>query len=202
MTRSVDEIARGLEPARAPVRIEPGERIHVVGAAGAGASAAAILAARGGAIVTGCDPGGPSPYTPALDVLGIDLAGVHAASHVTVPPRPDRLAVTKALTAVDPDQPELHAAHLAASGGQLPYRGRDRDPWRRPRGGGRHHGKSTTTGLAGSPAVRRLDLSAFVGAVLLPELTGARRRSSGWGRASRPSSRPTSTLATSIPSDR
>ena len=35
-----------------------GERIHVVGAAGAGASAAALLAAHAGAIVTGCDPGG------------------------------------------------------------------------------------------------------------------------------------------------
>ena len=41
---------------------------------GAGASAAALLAPRAGAIVTGCDPGGPSPYTPALDALGIAIA--------------------------------------------------------------------------------------------------------------------------------
>ena len=60
---------RGRRRARArprrPGRSAPGERIHVVGAQGAGASAAALLAAWAGAEVDGCDPGGPSPYTPA-----------------------------------------------------------------------------------------------------------------------------------------
>ena len=66
------------------------------------------IAAAAGAIVTGCDPGGPSPYT----------AGARGARHPdrlvrTTPPRartappPDRLAVTKALTAIAPDHPEL-----------------------------------------------------------------------------------------------
>ena len=62
----------GSQPVRAARPIRAGERIHVVGAAGAGASAAALLAAHAGRIVTGCDPGGPSPYTPALEALGID----------------------------------------------------------------------------------------------------------------------------------
>jgi len=52
-----------------------GERVHVVGAAGAGASAAVILAHDALAEVSGCDPAGHSPYTPAIEALGISLAG-------------------------------------------------------------------------------------------------------------------------------
>jgi len=48
-------------------------RIHVVGIAGAGASAAALHARAAGAFVTGCDPGGPSPYTPALEAARIPI---------------------------------------------------------------------------------------------------------------------------------
>ena len=77
----------GLGPASAradPARpIVAGERIHVVGAGGAGASAAALLAARGRRRRHGCDPGGPSPYTPALDAAGIAMADRHDPAHVT-----------------------------------------------------------------------------------------------------------------------
>ena len=52
----------GLLPARPARRIVPGERIHVVGAAGAGASAAVLHGAWAGGRMDGCDPGGPSPY--------------------------------------------------------------------------------------------------------------------------------------------
>ena len=98
-------------------------------------------------IVTGCDPGGPSPYTPALEALGIASRGEHAAAHVTAAPRPDRLAVTKALTAIDPDHPELVAARDAG----IPV-----EPWqqvvadaavgRTLVGVAGTHGKSTTAG--------------------------------------------------------
>ncbi len=71
MTRSAAEIGAGLAPTRPARPIAAGERIHVVGAAGAGASAAALLAAGNGAIVTACDPGAPSPYTAALEARGI-----------------------------------------------------------------------------------------------------------------------------------
>ena len=57
MTSASERVGAGLEPARLARPIREGERIHVVGAAGAGASAAALLAAHSGAIVTGCDPG-------------------------------------------------------------------------------------------------------------------------------------------------
>ena len=51
--RGAAEIGAGLAPARAARGIRPGERIHVVGAQGAGASAAALLAAWAGADVDG-----------------------------------------------------------------------------------------------------------------------------------------------------
>src|SRR4051794_31510321 len=102
MTRDAAAIGAGLEPVRDARPIRRGERIHVVGAAGAGASAAALLAQRAGAEVSGCDAGGPSPYTAALEAAGIPLQWRHDASHVAGPTPPDRLAVTKALTAVAP----------------------------------------------------------------------------------------------------
>jgi UDP-N-acetylmuramate--alanine ligase len=151
------------------------ERIHVVGAAGAGASAAALLAAHAGAIVSGCDAGGPSPYTRALEALGIVVAPEHSASHVTRLPRPERLAVTKALTAVQPDHPEL----VAARDGGIPL-----EPWqqvvadaavgRTLVGVAGTHGKSTTAGwLVHVLVAAGADPSAFVGALMPASITGA-----------------------------
>ena len=62
----------------------------MVGAQGAGASAAALLAAWAGATVDGCDPGGPSQYTPALEAAGLTVVATHDAAHVTREPHPDR----------------------------------------------------------------------------------------------------------------
>lgn len=175
MTRSAGEIGSGLSPARPARRIRPGERIHVVGAAGAGASAAGLLAASAGAIVSGCDPGGTSPYTPALEHAGILIAWSHDPSHVTVEPQPDRLAVTKALTAIEPKHPELEAAHRL---------GIATEPWQQVIADaalGRTlvavagtHGKSTTAGwLTHVLVAAGRDPSAFVGALLPAEITGA-----------------------------
>ncbi|MGP1674454.1 MAG: Mur ligase domain-containing protein, partial [Candidatus Limnocylindrales bacterium] len=113
MTRDRAVIGAGLAPVREPRAIVAGERIHVLGAAGAGASAAALIATGAGAIVSGCDAGGPSPYSAALEARGIGLTWSHDPAHVTRAPRPDRLAVSKALTAVDPDHPELAAGRAA-----------------------------------------------------------------------------------------
>jgi UDP-N-acetylmuramate--alanine ligase len=173
--RGAAEVGAGLAPARDARPIEPGERIHVVGAAGAGASAAALLASWAGASVDGCDPGGPSQYTPALVAASIRVADHHDPSHVgSAGARPARLAVTKALTAIDPDNAELHAAREAG----VPL-----EPWQQvvaDAAASRQliavagtHGKSTTSGwlvevLAGGGA----DPGAFVGALLPPALTG------------------------------
>ncbi len=172
--RGAGEVGAGLAPARAARPIEIGERIHIVGAAGAGASAAALLAAWAGADVDGCDPGGASQYTAALDTVGVPVAPSHDASHVRGGRRPSRLAVTKALTAVDPDNAELRAAREAG----IPL-----EPWQQvvaDAAAGRRlvavagtHGKSTTAGwLVHVLAAGGADPAAFVGALLPADLTG------------------------------
>jgi UDP-N-acetylmuramate--alanine ligase len=154
--------------------IAPGSRIHVVGAAGAGASAAALLARWAGAEVDGCDRGGPSQYTPALDHEGIVVAPAHDPAHVRRLPPPDRLAVTKALTAVDPDHPELVAAREAG----IPLEAwqqvvADAAAGRMLIGVAGTHGKSTTSGwLVHVLAAGGLDPGGFVGALLPASLTG------------------------------
>ena len=176
-------IGAGLAPARAARAIHTGERIHVVGVAGAGASAAAILASQAGAIVTGCDPGGPSPYTDAVEAAGIPIEWAHEASHVTTSPAPDRLAVTKALTAIDPDHPELVAARHAG----LPV-----ESWQQVIADAAvdrtliavagTHGKSTTSGwLVHVLTSAGVDPSAFVGALLPERITGGPAATARWG---------------------
>lgn len=177
MTRSGHEIGAGLDPARAARPVAQGERIHVVGAAGAGASAAALLAHGVGAAVTACDSGGPTPYVRALAHERIPIEWSHDPAHIGAGDRAsvDRVAVTKALTSVDPDHPELMAARrlgvpleswqqvvadAAATTGQrlVAVTGT--------------HGKSTSSGwLVHLLAHAGRDPSAFVGALLPAALT-------------------------------
>jgi UDP-N-acetylmuramate--alanine ligase len=174
MTRTAAEIGAGLAAPRTARPIPAGERIHVVGAGGAGASGAALLAAAAGAEVSGCDEGGASSYTPALAAAGIPIVVGHDPAHVTAAPQPQRLAVTKALTAIDPDHPELMAARRAG----IPV-----ESWQQvvaDAAVGRTlvavagtHGKSTTAGwLVHVLTAVGADPSALVGALLGPEITG------------------------------
>lgn len=187
MTRSAADIGKGLAAARLPRAIAPGERIHVVGAAGAGASAAALLAHHAGAIVSGCDPGGPSPYTAALVEAGIPLAWEHSAAHVLAATDgpPQRLAVTKALTSVDPDHPELVAARAAGitiEAWQQVVADAAATSGQRLVAVAGTHGKSTTTGWLVDLLVRAgRDPSAFVGALLDARLTGSVPCTARWG---------------------
>ncbi|MGZ6266584.1 MAG: UDP-N-acetylmuramate--L-alanine ligase, partial [Candidatus Limnocylindrales bacterium] len=181
--RGAASIGGGLEPGRVARPIRRDERIHVVGAAGAGASAAALLAHRSGALVSGCDSGGPSPYTPPLVAAGIELAWSHDPRHVTAGARPDRLAVTKALTAVDPHNAELEAARAAS----VPL-----EPWQQVVadaavgkllvGVAGTHGKSTCSGWLLHVLVSAgLDPSGFVGALLPADLSGGHAATARWG---------------------
>ncbi len=181
--RTAAEIGAGLEPARAARALSPGERVHVIGAAGAAAAAAALHAHHAGAAASGCDAGGPSPYTPPLVDAGIPLAWEHGPAHVTLDGRPcvERIAVTKALTAVSPDHPELVVARSLG----IPLTSVQQliadAAWTRRQalvGLAGTHGKSTTTGWAVHlMAIAGLDPSAFVGALLPAELVGGLHRS-------------------------
>ncbi len=188
VTRGADAIGQGLAPAREPRPIAPEDVIHVVGAAGAGASAAALLASAAGAHASGCDPGAPTVYTAALEAQGIRVATAHDAAHVsgTGTSAPTRLAVTKALTSVHPDHPELEAARRA---------GIAIEPWQQivadaaVSQGGRlvavagTHGKSTSAGwLVHLLAAAGRDPAAFVGALLPSGLTGGPPATARWGR--------------------
>jgi UDP-N-acetylmuramate--alanine ligase len=170
----VTQVGAGLAAVRPARAIHPGERIHIVGVAGAGASAAALLAHGAGAAVSGCDTSGPSLYTAALEAAGIPMSWSHDVTHVTATPTPDRLAVTKALTAIDPDHPELHAARaagLAVESWQQVIA--DAGVGRRMIGIAGTHGKSTTAGwLVHVLVAAGVDPSAFVGALMPPAITG------------------------------
>jgi UDP-N-acetylmuramate--alanine ligase len=183
VTASPDRVRGGLALARGARPIRAGERIHVVGAAGAGASAAALLAAKSGALVTACDVAGSSPYTAALEAIGITVTAGHSPGHVSTPPRPERLAVTKALTAIHPDHAELVEARRA----NVPI-----EPWQQVVadaavgrilvGVAGTHGKSTTSGwLVHVLAAAGADPLAFVGALLPASVTGGPPATARWG---------------------
>jgi len=174
VTRRAADVGAGLAPVRPARPIPAGQRIHVIGAAGAGAGAAALLALWAGAEVSGCDPGGPSPYSAAVEAAGIPMAWRHDPEHVRGLPHPQRLAVTKALTAIDPDHPELAAARAVG----IPV-----EPWQQlvaDAASGRMlvavagtHGKSTSAGWLVHVLVSAgADPSAFVGALMPSAITG------------------------------
>ncbi len=182
MTRTSEEIGRGLAAPGPGRPIKPGTRIHVIGVGGAASSGAALHAAAVGAVVTACDAGGPDPLTGSVIAAGIPIAWQHDASHIrgdVGTPLVDRVAVTKAITSVQPDHPELVAARslgiepesvqqviadAAATGG------------RRLLGVAGTHGKSTTTGwLLHLLVTAGRDPSGFVGAMLPADDSGPSR---------------------------
>jgi len=129
-----------------------------------------------------------SPYTVAIEAAGIHISPAHDARHVGEGgvAAVDRLAVTKALTSVAPDHPELVAAHKA---------GVPTEPWQQviadaaATHGGRFvavagtHGKSTSTGwLVHLLVTAGADPGAFVGALLAPAITGGLPATARWGR--------------------
>ena len=128
--------------------VRAGERIHVIGIAGSGAAGTALLVARAGAVVDGCDLEAPSPYTAPLDAAGIPWVVGHDPAHLA---GIERVAITPALRA-HPDLSELVAARAAglpvvpwqALLGELMA-----DPARLGLAVTGTHGKSTTTALLG-----------------------------------------------------
>ncbi len=146
--------------------VRRGERIHVIGIAGSGAAGVALLCARAGAVIDGCDEGGPSPYTPPLAEARVRVATGHDASHLA---GVERVAISPAIRAV-PAHGELAAAEAAG----IPV-----VTWQVLLGelmeSEQHiglavtgtHGKSTTTALLGHLLIGcGLDPTVEVGAVI------------------------------------
>src|ERR1700704_3071026 len=80
-----------------------GRRLHFVGIGGAGMSGLALVAARLGAEVSGCDRA-ESPYMRELREAGIEPSIGHDPAH------PETGLELVASTAVDDDEPELAEA--------------------------------------------------------------------------------------------
>ncbi len=182
MTRTSADISRGLAAARPARPITPGTRIHVLGVGGAAASGAALHAAAVGAVVTACDAGGPDPLTGAVLAAGIPIEWRHDVAHVrddTGHPVVDRLAVTKAVTSVEPDHIELVAARDAGvepESVQQVIADAAATGDRRLIGVTGTHGKSTTSGwILHILATAGRDPSGFVGAALPAGLAGPSR---------------------------
>jgi UDP-N-acetylmuramate--alanine ligase len=182
MTRTYEDIGRGLAAPRTAKPIEPGTRIHIVGVGGAATAGAALHAAAVGATVTACDSGGPDPLTASVEAAGIHIDWRHDPSHVRAVDGTsvvDRLAVTKAVTSVQPDHPELVAARAV---GLVPESVQQVIADAAATGGRRliavagTHGKSTTAGwLLHLLVVAGRDPSGFVGAMLPADITGPQR---------------------------
>ena len=125
--------------------------------------------------MSGCDPGRAVAVHRRARGRRHPARLGHDPAHVTARRRrPDRLAVTKALTAIDPDHPELRAARELG----IPV-----EPWQQVVADAAAsrtlvavagtHGKSTTAGwLVHVLVAAGRDPSAFVGALLPPALTG------------------------------
>lgn len=79
------------------------QRVHVMGAGGAGMSALATVVAAMGHVVSGCDLKS-SPVLERLALLGVEVSVGHDAAHVV------GVDVVAYSSAVAPDHPELEAA--------------------------------------------------------------------------------------------
>ena len=146
--------------------VRAGERIHVIGIAGSGAAGVSLLCARAGAIVNGCDVDGPSPYTPPLAQVGVEVITGHDPAHLA---GVDRVAISPAVRSVA-EHPELAAA-LAAGLEVVTWQALLGELMDAPGHIGLAvagtHGKSTTTALLGHLLVGAgLDPTVEVGAVI------------------------------------
>ena len=182
MTRTAAEIAAGLAPPRPARPIEPGTRLHVMGVGGAASAGAALHAAAVGAVVTACDGGGPDPLSRVVEGAGVPIWWENAPVHVRRDDGTaavDRLAVTKAVTSVDPDHPELAAARAAGitpESVQQVIADAAATRGQRLIGVTGTHGKSTTSGwLLHLLVAAGRDPAGFVGAQLPSSITGGAR---------------------------
>jgi UDP-N-acetylmuramate--alanine ligase len=141
--RIADELLAACEGSPKPAMAAPwaGRRLHFVGIGGAGMSGLALVAARLGAEVSGCDRA-ESPYMQELREAGIEPAIGHDAAHAAAG---TEMVVS---TAVPGELPELAEARRA--GAKIHHRGAllgELTTLRRTIAVSGTHGKTTTTAM-------------------------------------------------------
>lgn len=173
MTRSVSEIAAGLEPSRGGVALQPGARLHIIGVGGTAALAAALHAKALGLSVSGYDQALAGESAMILSHAGIPVGSSASAevlrSCAALNPE-STVAISKAITSTQPKHPEVLLAREA--GARTVSVQQVIADAAATRGGlmigvAGTHGKTTSTGWVLDALVRSgMDLSAFVGGPL------------------------------------
>ena len=173
MTRSIDEIAAGLEPSRKGVRLQSGSRLHIIGIGGTAALAAALHAKALGVHVSGYDQALSEESATMLSRAGIPVGSatspevLHACTALDAG---SVVAISKAITSTQPNHPEVQLAR-AAQAHTVSVQQVIADA-AATRGGvlvgvGGTHGKTTTTGWVLDALIRSgSNPSAFVGGPL------------------------------------
>ena len=173
MTRSIDDIAAGLEPSRKGVQLQSGSRLHIIGIGGTAALAAALHAKALGVHVSGYDQALSEESATMLSSAGIPVGSatspevLHACAALDAE---SVVAVSKAITSTQPNHPEVQLAR-AAQAHTVSVQQVIADA-AATRGGvllgvGGTHGKTTTTGWVLDALIRSgSNPSAFVGGPL------------------------------------
>lgn len=177
MTRSINEIAAGLEPSRRGVRLRPGARLHIIGVGGTAALAAALHAKALGVQVSGFDQALSEETATILSRTGIPIGSSSSSEvlqHCGALDSESVVAISKAITSTQPNHPEVQLARSAgASAISVQQVIADAAA---TRGGlligvAGTHGKTTTTGWVLDALIRSGDNpSAFVGGPLSSDL--------------------------------
>ena len=177
MTRSISDIAAGLEPSRGGSPLQPGSRLHIIGVGGTAALAAALHAKALGLSVSGYDQALAGDSATILAHAGIPI-GSCASSEVlqacAALNAESVVAISKAITSTQPNHPEVLLARDA--GAQAVSVQQVIADAAATRGGlmigvAGTHGKTTSTGWVLDALVRSgINPSAFVGGPLGREL--------------------------------
>ena len=177
MTRSISDIAAGLEPSRAGSPLLPGSRLHIIGVGGTAALAAALHAKALGLSVSGYDQALTGESAAILSHAGIPVGSAESPEVLqscTALNAESTVAISKAITSTQPNHPEVLLARGA--GARAVSVQQVIADAAATRGGlligvGGTHGKTTSTGWVLDALVRSgVNPSAFVGGPLAAEL--------------------------------
>ena len=177
MTRSISEIAAGLEPSRKGAPLQAGSRLHIIGVGGTAALAAALHAKALGVSVSGYDQALGAESAAILFNAGIPVGSAESPTVLQgcAPLSAESVvAISKAITSTQPKHPEVLLAREA--GARTVSVQQVIADAAATRGGlligvGGTHGKTTSTGWVLDALIHSgINPSAFVGGPLAEDL--------------------------------